>query len=201
MLQSAQRSPWSAENNQLCHLLLMQILPKTSSGQLGSVILTLSHVKCKRRMADLVLQYEDVFSRDHLDCGKAKDFAHRIHLSDSRTFRLPYPLPRAPWPVSTFLRKRKSSETLEIFASVQTFAELWCLCGKKWRSSHLYRLSLVEQKDPKGRPSPSSPGRFFGSAGRQQPLQHNGSDLRVLQHAAPQGRQEVLRLHHSHGLV
>ncbi|XP_031735145.1 uncharacterized protein LOC116401066 [Anarrhichthys ocellatus] len=47
-------------------------------------------VDCKRRMADLVLQYEDVFSRHHLDCGEAKDFVHRIHLSDNRPFRLPY---------------------------------------------------------------------------------------------------------------
>ncbi|KAM7370275.1 hypothetical protein PAMP_011541 [Pampus punctatissimus] len=45
---------------------------------------------CKRRMADLVLQYEDVCSRHHLDCGEAKGFVHRIHLSDSRPFRLPY---------------------------------------------------------------------------------------------------------------
>ncbi|KAJ8010185.1 hypothetical protein DPEC_G00072360 [Dallia pectoralis] len=44
----------------------------------------------RRRMADLVLRYEDVFSRDHLDCGEAKGFVHRIHLSDSRPFRLPY---------------------------------------------------------------------------------------------------------------
>lgn len=45
---------------------------------------------CRRRMANLVLQYEDVFSRHHLDCGEAKGFVHRIHLSDNRPFRLPY---------------------------------------------------------------------------------------------------------------
>lgn len=45
---------------------------------------------CRGRMADLVLQFEDVFSRHHLDCGMAKGFEHRIHLSDSRPFRLPY---------------------------------------------------------------------------------------------------------------
>lgn len=32
----------------------------------------------------------DVFSRDRLDCGEAKDFVHRIHLCDERPFRLPY---------------------------------------------------------------------------------------------------------------
>ena len=45
---------------------------------------------CRRRLADLVLQYEDVFSRHHLDCGEAKGFVHRIHLSDNRPFRLPF---------------------------------------------------------------------------------------------------------------
>ena len=45
---------------------------------------------CKRRMADLVLMYEDIFSCHHLDCGEAKGFVHRIHLSDSRPFRVPY---------------------------------------------------------------------------------------------------------------
>lgn len=47
-------------------------------------------VGCTGRMADLIVRYEDVFSRHHLDCGKARDFVHRIHLSDSRPFRLPY---------------------------------------------------------------------------------------------------------------
>jgi len=45
---------------------------------------------CKRRLVDLVLSYKDVFSRDKLECGEAKDFVHRIHLTDDRPFRLPY---------------------------------------------------------------------------------------------------------------
>lgn len=44
----------------------------------------------KGKMTDLVLQYEDIFSRHHLDCGEAEGFVHRIHLSDKRPFRLPY---------------------------------------------------------------------------------------------------------------
>lgn len=32
----------------------------------------------------------NVFSRSKLDCGLAKDFVHRIHLSDELPFRLPY---------------------------------------------------------------------------------------------------------------
>ncbi|XP_029698682.1 uncharacterized protein isoform X2 [Takifugu rubripes] len=43
----------------------------------------------RRKLAELVLSYQDVFSRDKLDCGEVKDFVHRIHLSDDRPFRLP----------------------------------------------------------------------------------------------------------------
>ncbi|KAJ8369746.1 hypothetical protein SKAU_G00097740 [Synaphobranchus kaupii] len=45
---------------------------------------------CKRKLAELVLSYKDVFSRDRLDCGEAKGFVHRIRLSDDRPFRLPF---------------------------------------------------------------------------------------------------------------
>lgn len=44
----------------------------------------------KAKLANLLLEYSDIFSKDSLDCGKAKDFVHRIHLSDDRPFRLPY---------------------------------------------------------------------------------------------------------------
>lgn len=44
----------------------------------------------KSQLLQLIQKYEDVFSRDKLDCGSAKDFVHHIHLSDERPFRLPY---------------------------------------------------------------------------------------------------------------
>lgn len=44
----------------------------------------------RQKLADLVISYEDVFSRHHLDCGEAKGFVHRIHLTDEKPFRLPY---------------------------------------------------------------------------------------------------------------
>lgn len=47
-------------------------------------------VDWQNKLADLVVQYEDVFSRHHLDCGKAKEFVHRVHLTDEKHFRLPY---------------------------------------------------------------------------------------------------------------
>lgn len=78
---------------------------------------------CKRRMAELVLQYEDVFSRHHLDCGEANGFVHHIHQK-----------------LRQVLRKMEKKETIlkltseyasqlvlvwkkmELCASVQTFA-------------------------------------------------------------------------------
>uniref|UniRef100_A0A3B1JBI6 Gypsy retrotransposon integrase-like protein 1 n=1 Tax=Astyanax mexicanus TaxID=7994 RepID=A0A3B1JBI6_ASTMX len=44
----------------------------------------------KEQLVQLIQKYEGVFSKDKLDCGKAKDFYHRIRLSDDRPFRLPY---------------------------------------------------------------------------------------------------------------
>lgn len=44
----------------------------------------------KSQLLRLIQKYEDIFSRNKLDCGMAKDFVHRIHLSDQRPFRLPY---------------------------------------------------------------------------------------------------------------
>lgn len=44
----------------------------------------------KQKLVNLVEQYEDIFSRHQLDCGEAKGFIHRIHLTDERPFRMPY---------------------------------------------------------------------------------------------------------------
>lgn len=46
--------------------------------------------QCKDKLTELVVRYNDIFSRHHLDCGEAKGFVHRIHLSDQRPFRLPF---------------------------------------------------------------------------------------------------------------
>ncbi|XP_062852675.1 retrovirus-related Pol polyprotein from transposon 297 [Trichomycterus rosablanca] len=44
----------------------------------------------KEQLFQLILKHKDVFSRHKLDCGRAKDFVHRIHLSDAHPFRLPF---------------------------------------------------------------------------------------------------------------
>lgn len=44
----------------------------------------------RTKLVDLVAKYKSIFSRYSLDCGKTKDFVHRIQLSDNKPFRLPY---------------------------------------------------------------------------------------------------------------
>lgn len=44
----------------------------------------------KQKPVDLIEKNEGVFSRRHLDCGQAREFCHRIRLTDDRPFRLPY---------------------------------------------------------------------------------------------------------------
>lgn len=44
----------------------------------------------RQRLAKLVLAYQDVFSKDKLDCGQATGFVHRKHLTEDRPFQLPY---------------------------------------------------------------------------------------------------------------
>uniref|UniRef100_A0A3B1KC70 Gypsy retrotransposon integrase-like protein 1 n=1 Tax=Astyanax mexicanus TaxID=7994 RepID=A0A3B1KC70_ASTMX len=65
---------------------------KLASLGLDKVDLSLCDVseECRTELSDLIVQYEDIFSRHHLDCGKAEGFVHRIHLTDQKPFRLPY---------------------------------------------------------------------------------------------------------------
>ncbi|KAJ8341924.1 hypothetical protein SKAU_G00342150 [Synaphobranchus kaupii] len=44
----------------------------------------------KEQLVQLLENYNDVFSKHALDCGKAEGFVHRIRLTDDRPFRLPY---------------------------------------------------------------------------------------------------------------
>ncbi|KAJ8417020.1 hypothetical protein AAFF_G00282470 [Aldrovandia affinis] len=44
----------------------------------------------KRELVKLAEEYEDIFSRHSLDCGKAEGVVHRIRLTDDRPFRMPY---------------------------------------------------------------------------------------------------------------
>ncbi|XP_061823055.1 uncharacterized protein [Nerophis lumbriciformis] len=44
----------------------------------------------RTKLVDLLAKYESIFSRNSLDCGKAKYFVHHIRLSDNKPFRLPY---------------------------------------------------------------------------------------------------------------
>uniref|UniRef100_A0AAV2MDT0 Uncharacterized protein n=1 Tax=Knipowitschia caucasica TaxID=637954 RepID=A0AAV2MDT0_KNICA len=43
----------------------------------------------KTKLAELIVEYESIFSRDKLDCGKATGYPHRIRVLDEKPFRLP----------------------------------------------------------------------------------------------------------------
>uniref|UniRef100_A0A3B3HTT0 Gypsy retrotransposon integrase-like protein 1 n=1 Tax=Oryzias latipes TaxID=8090 RepID=A0A3B3HTT0_ORYLA len=66
-----------------------EALNKLGLGSLDIDSCEVSHY-WKGQLLQLLQKYEDVFSKTKLDCGSAKDIVHRIHLSDSRPFRLPY---------------------------------------------------------------------------------------------------------------
>ena len=45
---------------------------------------------CREKPVHLLTQYQSIFSKDKLDCGKASGCLHRIRLSDEKPFRMPY---------------------------------------------------------------------------------------------------------------
>ncbi|KAF0022201.1 hypothetical protein F2P81_025545 [Scophthalmus maximus] len=44
---------------------------------------------CKERLVNLITEYQSIFSREKLDCGKATGFLHWIRVVDETPFRLP----------------------------------------------------------------------------------------------------------------
>lgn len=99
MLLSTQRFPLLAALNQPCRLLQTQILQQTNSGQLGSVVLTWSHVKCQRttrgKWLTLFCSMRMSSHTTILTVGRQRAL-YTAYTSDSRPFKLLY---SAPWPV------------------------------------------------------------------------------------------------------
>lgn len=59
---------------------------------LADVKIDSSHISegCKNELNQLLIEFEDIFSKHPLDCGEVKEYTHRIRLTDDRPFRLPY---------------------------------------------------------------------------------------------------------------
>ncbi|KAJ8397943.1 hypothetical protein AAFF_G00432900 [Aldrovandia affinis] len=113
--------------------------------------------QCKSQLSGLIVPYEDIFSRHHLDCGEAKAFVHRIHLTDHRPFRLPFRRvpPSQYQKLRQVLSEMEQKDIIRKSTSEYTSPLLLCL-EEEWRPPHLHRLSLAEQEDPEGcTPSPS----------------------------------------------
>lgn len=69
----------------------VQILKKklTDFGLIDINSSRISH-STQQELVQLLVSYNDIFSKHALDCGEAKGFSHRIRLIDERPFRLPY---------------------------------------------------------------------------------------------------------------
>ncbi|KAL2087277.1 hypothetical protein ACEWY4_018336 [Coilia grayii] len=85
-IQNASPSP------ELCSSTSTDIVQVLKAAGLGDIDLGGCKVSPAERakLANLLLEYSDIFSKDSLDCGKARGFVHRIHLSDDRPFQLHY---------------------------------------------------------------------------------------------------------------
>lgn len=59
---------------------------------LGDINIDWSQISdaCKSELTRLLADYQDIFSKQPLDCGEVKEYVHRIRLTDDRPFRLPY---------------------------------------------------------------------------------------------------------------
>uniref|UniRef100_A0AAV2LU07 Uncharacterized protein n=1 Tax=Knipowitschia caucasica TaxID=637954 RepID=A0AAV2LU07_KNICA len=130
----------------------------------------------KGQLMELVRKYEDVFSKSKLDCGSAKDIVHRIHLSDTRPFRLPYR--RVPPGQYHKLREVLSEmEELEIIRKSKSewASPLVLVWKKEWRLENLCGLSLAQCAYGQRRSSVATPSRLSGSPWRKCYLQCDGS--------------------------
>lgn len=113
----------------------------------------------QRKLADLVIKYEDVFSRRHLDCNEAKGFVHRIRLTDERPIHLPNRrVPPAEYQkLCQVLNELEEKEIIRM--STSEFASpLIFVWKKKWRTAGVHRLPMDQQTNTEGRSSPVAQG-------------------------------------------
>jgi hypothetical protein len=132
---------------------------------------------CKDKLVGLIEKYDTVFSRHSLDCGEAKEFCHRIRLTDDRPFRFPY---RRLSPA----HYQKLRETLDDMEEKEIV--------RKSSSEYASPLVLVWKKNgdlclctdfrwlKNAHPLPQQ-GDVLAALGGKCLFQHNGLDVRVLQ--------------------
>lgn len=98
----------------------------------------------KSQLVELIQKYEDVFSKGKLDCGHAKDFVHRIHLTDDRPFRLPY----CRVPPGQYQKLRKALSEMEEKDIIRKSSSEWAsplvlVWKKEWRFAYLCGLPVA----------------------------------------------------------
>ncbi len=75
----------------------------------------------KNKLADLIVQCEDIFSRDKLNCGEVKNIVHRIRLKDEKPFRLPY----RRVPPAYYHKLRQTLDEMEAHGIIQKSNSEW----------------------------------------------------------------------------
>lgn len=121
----------------------------------------------KIQLAKMLEQYQDVFSKHHLDCLESKGFVHKIRLTDDHPFCLPYC--RVP--------PAHDQKLHQVFTEMEEQGII-LKSVSKYASTH----------DHQRCPSPPSSVRLFGSPWQKYCLQHHGPHVRFLHPAHAWGR-------------
>ncbi|KAF0036598.1 hypothetical protein F2P81_011910 [Scophthalmus maximus] len=114
---------------------------------------------CKERLVNLITEYQSIFSREKLDCGKATGFLHQFRVVDETPFQLPC----RRIPPSQYEKVRKVLEDMEerdiIRKSSSEFASPLVLSWKKSRNVRICNdfrwLSARTIKDAHPHPHPA----------------------------------------------
>ena len=126
-VQCSENSPSSTRSNEemkhvLCSLSLSDLNLESCE--------VLTH--WKDRLLRIIKRHEYIVSRDKMECGEARCFVRHIHLTDDRTFRLPY-------------RQIQLSQFVKLITALNEMEENWII--HKSHSYYASPLVLVWKKN------------------------------------------------------
>lgn len=107
----------------------------------------------RSQLVEVIQKYEGVFSKDKLDCGHAKDFVHKIHLTDDRPFRLPH----RRVPPGQYQKLREALSEMEEKGIIRKSSSEWACVDYGW-------LNARTVKDAHPVPHQADWGKLGGSA-------------------------------------
>lgn len=111
----------------------------------------------KAKPVELIVEYDDIFPRDPLDCGEAKGFVHHIHLTDDQ----PFPMPYKRVPPAHYQQLRQVFTDMEekgiICKSISEYVSPLVCLEEGWWAADLHRFHVVKCTNPEGCPPTPSP--------------------------------------------